>query len=71
MVEFVSLKHGQLSPEFVENKIIGFGSIVMVENEGVAEVNRIRSKIRHREHIFNSQFAMDINILAKHNRGFS
>jgi len=70
MIKLVGLDGGQLRPEFVKNEFISFSSVIVVENEGVTKVNSVRSKIRNRENIFDSQLAVDINTFAKHDGRF-
>jgi len=40
MVELVSFDCGQLCFEFLENEIISFGFVIVVENEGMAQTNK-------------------------------
>ena len=39
MVELIGFYSGQLGPELLEDEVISFGSIIMIENEWVAQMN--------------------------------
>jgi hypothetical protein len=65
MIQLIGFDSSELSTKFINNEIVSFGSIAMVENERMTKVDGIRIEIRHRENIFDSLFMMGINMFTK------
>ena len=53
MIKFVRLDSSKFSPEFIDDEIIGFVSIPVIENHRMAKVHGIWQKIRNRKELFN------------------
>jgi hypothetical protein len=68
MIDFISLNSSKLGPEFIDNELIGFVPISVIENHRVAKVHSIRKEILNRENIFNVGFGLIINIFAEEDR---
>jgi hypothetical protein len=65
MIQLIGFDSSELSTKFINNEIVSFGSITVVENERITKVDGIRIEIRHRENIFDSLFSMGINMFTK------
>ena len=70
MIQFVGPDSGKLRTKFVENEIISFVPVPVIENNGVTEVHGIRKQIRDRKDSFNLGFGGTINILTERNGRF-
>ena len=70
MVELIGFYSGQLGPELLEDEVISFGSIIMIENEWVTKVDSVGREVRNRKNILDSKLALVIHTFAEHNRGF-
>jgi hypothetical protein len=57
---------GQLGPELLEDKLISFGSVIVIKNEWVTKVNSVRSKVRDRKDILDCLFAMVVHTFTEH-----
>jgi hypothetical protein len=66
MVELVGFDSGQLGPELLEDKLISFGSVIVIKNEWVTKVNSVRSKVRDRKDILDCLFAMVVHTFTEH-----
>lgn len=65
MIQLIGFDSSELSTKFINNEIVSFGSIAVVENERMTKVDGIRIEIRHRENIFDSLFSMGINMFTE------
>lgn len=70
MIEFVSSDHGEFSPEFVQNEIVCSITVIVIKDYGMTQVLGVRLKIRNRKNGSNGISSVDVNMLAKKNRGF-
>jgi len=70
VIQFVGPDSGKLRTKFVENEIISFVPVPVIENNGVTEVHGIRKQIRDRKDSFNLGFGGTVNILAEKNGRF-
>ena len=68
MIEFVGFDSRQLGSEFVDDKLINFISVIVVENNRMTKVQGIRKKIRDMEDVSDLSFGHGINTLAEENR---
>ena len=68
VIEFVGFDSRQLGSEFVDDKLISFISIIVVENNRMTKVQGIRKKIRDMEDVSDLSFGHGINTLAEENR---
>jgi len=68
MIKFVRLDSSKFSPEFIDDEIIGFVSIPVIENHRMAKVHGIWQKIRNRKDLFNLRFGVTVNIFAEEER---
>jgi hypothetical protein len=66
MVELVSFNSGELSLELVNDKLICFIPVIVVENDGVTQMHSIRKQIRNRENVLDSRLHSGIYIFARH-----
>jgi hypothetical protein len=66
MVELVSFNSGELSLELVNDKLICFIPVIVVENDGVTQMHSIRKQIRNRENVLDSRLHSGIYIFLKH-----
>ena len=62
MIEFVGFDSRQLGSEFVDYKLVGFISVIVVENNRMTKVQGIRKKIRDRENLLDLSFGVAVNI---------
>jgi hypothetical protein len=65
VVQFVRPNSGKFGTKFVENEIISFVPVPVIENNGMTEVHAIRKKIRDRKDTFNLVFGGTVNILTE------
>jgi hypothetical protein len=69
MVKLVSFNNSKFSSEFVENKIISFISVVVVENNQVPKVHSVREEIRDKKNISDVRSGSCRHIFTKKARG--
>lgn len=71
MIQLVGFDSGELRTEFVNDEIISFGSVTMIEDEGVAKVDGVWVEIRHRKNIFDRKLVLVINLFTKKDDRFA
>jgi hypothetical protein len=68
VIELVSFDSSQRSSKFVNDELVSFVSVIVVENNRMTKVQGIREEIRDREDVSDLSFGLAINTLTEEDR---